>query len=71
MKPNGGELPLTPTDIVRMVQVGAAHFSRVKLTIEDQERSFLVGVVAPDHRPNPNEPPWSTFFVIEMVSGRG
>ena len=42
----------------------------VKLTIEDQERSFLVGVVAADHRPNPNEPPWSTFFVIEMVSGR-
>ena len=43
----------------------------VELTIEGQNRSFLVGVVAADHRPNTNEPPWSTFFVIEMVSGRG
>lgn len=41
----------------------------VELTIEGERRSFLIGVVAADHRPNPNEPPWSTFFVIEMVSG--
>ena len=45
----------------------------VELTIEGKRRSFLVGVVAANHRPNPPEPPWSTFFVIEieMVSGRG
>ena len=40
----------------------------VELTIEGQRRTFLVGIVAADHRPNSNEPPWSTFFVIEMVS---
>ena len=40
----------------------------VELTIEGQRRSFLVGIVAADHRPSSNEPPWSTFFVIEMVS---
>ena len=42
----------------------------VTLTIEGERRSFLIAVVAADHRANPNEPPWSTFFVTEMISGR-
>lgn len=42
----------------------------VTLTIEGNRRNFLIAVVAADHRANPNEPPWSTFFVTEMVSGR-
>ena len=42
----------------------------VELMIEGQRRSFLVGIVAADHNPKSKEPPWSTFFVLEMVSGR-
>ena len=42
----------------------------VTLTIEGERRSFLIAVVAADQRANPNEPPWSTFFVTEMISGR-
>ena len=42
----------------------------VTLTIEGNRRSFLIAVVAADHRVNPYEPPWSTFFVTEMISGR-
>ena len=47
----------------------------VELTIEGERRSFLIAVVAADHRsplerPDPNEPPWSTFLVIEMESAR-
>lgn len=34
----------------------------VTLTIEGNRRSFLIAVVAADHRANLNEPPWSTFF---------
>ncbi len=47
----------------------------VELVIEGERRSFLVAVVAADHRspqdrPDPKEPPWSTFLVIEMESAR-
>ena len=47
----------------------------VELTIEGERRSFLIAVVGADHRPpqehsNQNEPPWSSFLVIEMESAR-
>ena len=46
-----------------------------ELVVEGERRSFLVAVVAADHRspqdrPDPKEPPWSTFLVIEMESAR-
>ena len=42
----------------------------ISLTIEGRRRSFLIAVVAADHRPNLDIPRWSTFFVTEIVSGR-
>ena len=35
----------------------------VKLKMKGEHRSFLVAIVAADHR---HDPPWSTFLVIEM-----
>ena len=45
----------------------------LELTIEDRRRRFLIAVVGADHRPpqerpDSNEPPWSSFLVIEMES---
>ncbi len=45
----------------------------LELTIEGRRRHFLIAVVGADHRPpqerpDPNEPPWSSFLVIEMES---
>lgn len=38
----------------------------VALTVQNRERTFLIGVVAADHQSNPA---WSTFVAFEMRSG--
>ena len=44
----------------------------VELEIEGNERSFVIAVLAVDHRSSSdlNSPPWSTFLVIEMESSK-